>query len=59
MPPPTLTPQQRADALAKAAAARRPRAELKGRLKHDAGALGEILAQAKDDEVVGKMRVAA
>lgn len=59
MPLPTLTPEQRADALAKAAAARRARVELKERLKHDAGALGEVLAQAKTNETVGKMKVAA
>ena len=59
MPLPTLTPEQRAAALEKAAVARRVRAELKQRLKHGSGVLPEILAQASDDEATGKMKVSA
>jgi transposase len=54
---PPLTPQQRAEALEKAAAARRARAEVKARLKHGGGCLVEVLAQAQADEAIGKMRV--
>jgi len=57
---PTLTAEQRADALEKAAAARRARAEIKDRLKREGpAALGQLLAQAKTDDVVGKMKVTA
>jgi transposase len=56
---PPLTPEQRADALAKAAAARRARAELKDKLKHNALTLRELLDQGETDEVVGKLKVIA
>ena len=57
--PPTLTPDQRQAALAKAAAARRQRAELKEKLKMGSITLRELLDQAARDEVVGKMKVVA
>ena len=58
MPLPTLTEDQRKQALAKAAEARKKRAELKNRLKAEKTSLREVLAK-QDDEVVGKMKVAA
>jgi transposase len=56
---PTLTSQQRAEALAKAAAARQRRAEIKARLKHSGESLGAVLDLGEKDDVVGKMRVTA
>ena len=56
---PDLTPEQRAAALEKAAAARRARAELKERLKRQDTSLRQILADAEKDDVIGKMRVSA
>lgn len=58
MPLPTLTPEQRREALAKAAEARKKRAALKGQLKTGQVALRDVLSR-RDDEVVGKMRVSA
>ncbi len=55
---PSLTPEQRAAALEKAAAARKARAELKVRLKSSGTSLDEVLADGQD-EVVGKMKVVA
>jgi len=55
--PPALTPDERQAALAKAAAARRQRAELKEKLKMGSTTLKELLDQAGRDEVVGKMKV--
>ncbi len=55
--PPSLTPDQRQAALAKAAAARRQRAELKEKLKMGSTTLKELLEQADRDETVGKMKV--
>ena len=54
---PDLTPEQRSAALAKAADARRRRAEFKDRLKRGGVSLGEALALGETDEVVGKTRV--
>ena len=56
---PTLTPEQRAAALEKAAAARKARAELKVRLKSSGARLDEVLADGAQDEVIGKMKVVA
>lgn len=56
---PQLTPEQRAEALAKAAAARRERAEVKNRLKYAQGSLREVIEAGKDNEVIGKMKVSA
>ena len=59
MPLPQLTPEQRADALAKAAAARRERAAVKNRLKNAQGSLKEVITEGKENDVVGKMKVSA
>jgi transposase len=59
LPLPPLTPEQRADALRKAAAARRERAEVKNRLKHSGASLTAVLADGQDNDVIGKMRVSA
>ena len=56
---PNLTPEQRADALAKAAAARRERAEIKNRLKYSQGSLREVIEAGQENEVIGKMKVTA
>ncbi|GAB3498408.1 integration host factor, actinobacterial type [Flexivirga lutea] len=56
---PQLTPEQRAEALAKAAAARRERAEVKNRLKYAQGSLRDVIEAGKDNEVIGKMKVSA
>ncbi len=58
MPLPTLTDEQRKDALAKAAEARRRRAELKDKLKRSDVSLREVLTTQGDD-VVGKMKVSS
>jgi hypothetical protein len=55
--PPTLTPEQRAAALEKAAEARKARAEIKGKLKMGSVTLSELLKKADTDETVGKMKV--
>ena len=57
--PPTLTPDQRMAALAKAAEARRVRAELKEKLKMGSVSLSELLRMAETDEIVGKTKVLA
>ena len=60
---PTLTPEQRAEALKKAAEARRERAAIKARLKESTGRRGEelekVLKEAETNEVVGRLRVSA
>jgi len=53
---PVLTPEQRQQALAKAAEARKKRAELKGELKSGKRTLTDVLARSGDD-IVGKMKV--
>ena len=58
MPLPTLTEEQRKAALAKAAEARRARAELKAQLKAEKMTLREVLSK-QDDDIVGKMKVSA
>lgn len=57
--PPALSPEQRQAALAKAAIARRARAELKERLKMGSTSLREVLDLVETDEIVGKMKVLA
>ena len=57
--PPSLTPEQRTAALAKAAAARTARAELKERLKLGSITLAEVLEQGENDDLVGKTKVLA
>jgi hypothetical protein len=56
---PPLTPEQRAAALEKAAAARRARAEVKNRLKYSQGSLGEVIREGQNSDVIGKMKVSA
>ena len=56
---PPLTPEQRAAALEKAAAARRARAELKVRLKTSGTSLVDVLQSGETDEAIGKMKVEA
>ncbi len=56
---PPLTPEQRAAALEKAAAARRARAALKVRLKSSGATVADVLDSGDTDEVIGKMKVVA
>lgn len=56
---PPLTPEQRAAALEKAAAARRARADLKVSLKGRETSLRELLDRGQSEEAVGKMKVVA
>ena len=56
---PPLTPEQRAAALEKAAAARRARAALKVSLKTQGTSLAEVLDSGETDDAVGKMKVVA
>lgn len=56
---PELTPEQRADALAKAAAARRERAAVKNRLKNAQGSLKDVIDEGRTNDVIGKMKVSA
>lgn len=55
--PPELSAQARQEALAKAAEARRARAELKDKLKMGSVHLAELFDIAEKDETVGKMKV--
>lgn len=54
---PPLTPEQRADALRKAAAARQERARVKNRLKYSGAKLSDVLAEAKSNEALAKLKV--
>ncbi len=56
---PPLTPEQRAAALEKAAAARKARAELKVSLKSSGTSLDDVLADGNADDIIGKMKVVA
>ena len=58
MPLPILTEEQRREALAKAAKARKDRAELKQQLKAEKVSLRDLLSKQGDD-VVGKMKVSS
>lgn len=53
--PPSLTPEQRQQALEKAAAARRQRAEVKEKLKIGSLSLAELFEQADRDDQSGTM----
>ncbi len=55
--PPALTPEQRQAALAKAAAARRQRAEVKEKLKMGSLTLRELFEQGDRDETLAKLKV--
>jgi len=54
---PELTDEQRRQALAKAAAARQVRAEVKNRLRHSGASVAEVLAEAQRNEAVAKIKV--
>ncbi len=56
---PELTPEQRAEALQKAAAARKVRAELKDKLKRQELTVADVLRAGDGDDIIGKMRVSA
>ena len=56
---PPLTPEQRADAVQKAVAARWRRAEVKNRLKHSGASLLGVVREGQDNDVIGKMKVSA
>jgi len=55
--PPQLTPDQRNQALLKAAGSRKRRAEVKAKIKTGEFSIDKILELAKEDEAVAKMRV--
>ncbi len=59
MRPPELSDEQRAAALAKAAEARRIRAELKELLKTGTITFAELLTRAEEDDMVGGIKVAS
>ncbi len=59
MPLPSLSPEQRAAALEKAAEIRKARAKLKEELKQGKTTLAAVLDRAESDDVVGKLRVSA
>lgn len=54
---PKFTAEQRTAALAKAAAARRTRMDLKDRLKRGTTTLTQVFTDADTDDVIGKTRV--
>src|SRR5699024_373919 len=56
---PKLTDEQRKQALAKAAEARKARAELKASLKRGDTTLKDVLEKAETDEIIGKTKVSA
>ena len=55
--PPQLTPEQRSAALAKAAASRKRRAEVKNKIKSSEFTIDTVLELAQNDDAVAKMRV--
>ena len=55
---PTLTPEQRQEALKKAAAARTARKELRDAIARGDETIPAVLGRAKTDAVVGKTKVA-
>jgi hypothetical protein len=59
MAPPQLTPEQRRAALAKAAEARRARAEIKELLKTGSLTLAEVFERAETDEIVAGTKIAS
>jgi DNA uptake protein ComE-like DNA-binding protein len=54
---PTLTPEQRTQALAKAAEARKKRAVVKAELKSGKRTLADVLQHSSGDDTLGKMKV--
>jgi transposase len=57
MQPPQLSEEKRAEALARAAEARRIRAEVKELLKTGSLSLGELLARVESEELLGGLKV--
>ena len=57
MPLPSLSPEQRAAALQKAAEVRKARADLKEQLKNGQVTLAQLLDKAESDDVIGKLKV--
>lgn len=57
VPLPSLSPEQRAAALQKAAEVRKARADLKEQLKSGQVTLGDLLDRAETDDVIGKLKV--
>lgn len=55
--PPVLTPEQRADALIKAAHSRRARADAKAKVKSGLLGISDVLILAKSEPAIAKMRV--
>lgn len=55
--PPVLTPEQRADALVKAAHSRRARADAKAKVKSGLLGISDVLILAKSEPAIAKMRV--
>ena len=55
--PPQLTPEERANALAKAKFSRQVRAGVKLRIKNQDLSIAQVLEIARDDEAIAKMRV--
>jgi guanylate kinase len=55
--PPQLTPEQRQEALLKAANSRKRRAEVKMRIKNDDISIEDILEMSKTEDAIAKMRV--
>jgi len=55
--PPQLTPEQRQEALRKAATSRRRRAEVKAKIKNGEFSIDNILEISKSEEAIAKMRV--
>lgn len=58
MAPPTLTTEQRQEALKKAALARTTRKQLRGRLARGEETLPAVLDRAKSDTIIGNTKVA-
>jgi 5'-3' exonuclease len=56
---PSLTPEQRAAALSKAAEARRARAVVRERIKNSELTLSEVIKGGETDDITGKMKVSA
>jgi hypothetical protein len=56
---PTLTPEQRTEALQKAILVRRERSEVKNSLKKGAVTLSAVIADADENDAIAKMKVTA
>lgn len=56
---PTMTPEQRSEALAKAAAVRKARSELIAQVKKGSVSLADVLKRADAEDLVKKTKVAA